>query len=237
MLALQRYRESAEHTVPKLKKAYFKKCQELEEQKRQDHAVALQAKLLAEPMHPGQSYSPLQTPAVEHGHNPYTSPPTSTPPLPPSANPALVHVDIAGDGKTDPTSRKRSASVGQDKAKEVLNDLAVQGKKQITAFISRFGNDKDRSQQSGTASEDDSPPIKSAPLPTHNRGNPMSASLSSLAGINTREGLTFGRENTGRDKAGALKTAKLRREVDEAGKNNPGFDTIFFPNVWLRFYR
>lgn len=188
-------------------------------------------------MHPGQSYSPLQTPAVEHGHNPYTSPPTSTPPLPPSANPALVHVDIAGDGKTDPTSRKRSASVGQDKAKEVLNDLAVQGKKQITAFISRFGNDKDRSQQSGTASEDDSPPIKSAPLPTHNRGNPMSASLSSLAGINTREGLTFGRENTGRDKAGALKTAKLRREVDEAGKNNPGFDTIFFPNVWLRFYR
>lgn len=231
---LQRYRESAEHTVPKLKKAYFKKCQELEEQKRQDQAVALQAKLLAEPMHPGQSYSPLQTPAAEHGHNPYTSPPTSTPPLPPSANPALVHVDIAGDGKSDTTSRKRSASVGQDKAKEVLNDLAVQGKKQITAFISRFGNDKDRAQQSGAASEDDSPPIKSAPLPTHNRGNPMSASISSLAGLNTREGLAFGRENTGRDKAGALKTAKLRREVDEAGEDNPGSDTNYLLKVWLR---
>ncbi|KAI5455025.1 hypothetical protein NCC49_002300 [Naganishia albida] len=213
-----RYRESAEHTVPKLKKAYFKKCQELEEQKRQDQAIALQAKLLAEPMHPGQSYSPLQTPAVENGHNPYTSPPTSTPPLPPSANPALVHVDVTGDAKTDTTSRKRSASVGQDKAKEVLNDLAVQGKKQINAFISRFGSDKDRSQQSGTTSEDDSPPVKSATLPTHNKGNSMSASISSLAGISTRDGLVYGRENTGKDRAGALKTAKLRREVEEADK-------------------
>jgi hypothetical protein len=179
-------------------------------------------------MHPGQSYSPLHTPAVELGHNPYTSPPTSTPPLPPSANPALVHVEVAGEATT---SRKRSASVGQDKAKEVLNDLAVQGKKQINAFISRFGNDKERGQQSGNASEDDSPPVKSAPLPGHNKGNSMSASISSLAGLNTKDGLAYGRENTGRDRAGALKTAKLRREVDEAGEDARSLRT--FP--WLTF--
>lgn len=214
----QRYRESAEHTVPRLKKAYFKKCQELEEQKRQDQAIALQAKLLAEPMNPGQSYSPLGSSPAENPFNPYTSPPTSTPPLPPSNNPALVQLDLGEGAKTDAGSRKRSGSVGQDKAKEVLTDLAVQGKKQISAFISRFGNDKDRSSNSGPGSEDESPPVKSAPLPGHSRGNTMGNSISSLTGVHGKEGLSYGWENPGQAKANALKTLKLRREAEEAGE-------------------
>lgn len=206
--------------MPKLKKAYFKKCQELEEQKRQDQAIALQAKLLAEPMNPGQSYSPLGSSPAETPFNPYTSPPTSNPPLPPSSNPALVQLDLGDAGKIDAGSRKRSGSVGQDKAKEVLTDLAVQGKKQISAFISRFGNDKDRPTHSGPGSEDDSPPIRSAPLPGHSRGNTTSSSISSLAGVHGKEGLASGWENPGQAKASALKTSKLRREADEAGERN-----------------
>jgi len=130
----------------------------------------------------------------------------------------LVHVDLTDDGKTDAASRKRSASVGQDKAKEVFNDLAVQGKKQISALISRFGAERDRTHPGGPGSEEDSPPVKLGPLPSHNRSTPMGASISSLTGLNTWEGLVYGRENTGRDKAGALKTAKLRREAEEAGE-------------------
>jgi hypothetical protein len=192
----------------------------LEEQKRQDQAIALQAKLLAEPMNPGQSYSPLGSSPAETPANPYTSPPTSTPPLPPSSNPALVQLDLSEGGRADGGSRKRSGSVGQDKAKEVLTDLAVQGKKQISAFMSRFGNDKDRSLHSGQVSEDDSPPIKSAPLPSHNRNNTMSSSISSLAGVTNREGLSSGWENPVQAKANALKTVKLRREAEEAGEKS-----------------
>ncbi|KAJ9097835.1 hypothetical protein QFC19_006625 [Naganishia cerealis] len=213
-----RYKECADHTVPKLKKAYFKKCQELEEQKRQDQAIALQAKLLADPMTPGQSYSPLGASVPDHITSAYTSPPTSTPPLPPSSNPALVHVDLE-DRRANPQSRNRAGSVGQDKAKEVLNDLAIQGKKQINAFMLRFNNDKERSLSSGPASpDDDNPPVRTGPLPGHNRGTSMGTSISTLTGFGNRDGLAYGRDNIGRDKAGALKTVKLRREAEEADK-------------------
>ena len=172
-------------------------------------------------MNPGQSYSPLGSSAAETPFHPYTSPPTSNPPLPPSSNPALVQLDLGDGGKNEAGSRNRSGSVGQDKAKEVLTDLAVQGKKQISAFMSRFGNDKDRStSHSGPGSEDDSPPIRSAPLSGHNRGAMMGSSISSLAGVHGKDGLASGWENPGQAKASALKTSKLRREADEAGKTS-----------------
>jgi hypothetical protein len=199
-----------------LKKAYFKKCQELEEQKRQDQAIAMQAKLLADPMNPGQSYSPLGASAPDHNPNTYHSPPTSTPPLPPSANPALAHIDLNDDSRAEVQSRKRAGSVGQDKAKEVLSDLATQGKKQINAFMQRFGTEKERGHAG--ISDDDSPPARTGPLPSHNRGTASGSSISTLAALTNREGLAYGRDNTGRDKAMALKTVKLRREAEEAGE-------------------
>lgn len=215
LLFPKRYKECADHTVPKLKKAYLKKCQELEEQKRQDQAIAMQAKLLADPINPGQSYSPLGTSAPDHSPSTYQSPPTSTPPLPPSANPALVHIDLNEDNRAESQSRKRAGSVGQDKAKEVLSDLATQGKKQINAFMQRFGTEKDRGH-SGT-SDDDSPPARTGPLPSHNRGTASGSSISTLTAFANRDGLAYGRDNAGRDKAMALKTVKCRREAEEAG--------------------
>ncbi|KAJ9126546.1 hypothetical protein QFC24_001574 [Naganishia onofrii] len=214
--AESRYKESADQTVPKLKKAYFKKCQELEEQKRQDQAIAMQAKLLADPMNPGQSYSPLGASAPDQNPNTYHSPPTSTPPLPPSANPALAHIDLNDDSRAEVQSRKRAGSVGQDKAKEVLSDLATQGKKQINAFMQRFGTEKERGHAG--ISDDDSPPARTGPLPSHNRGTASGSSISTLAALTNREGFAYGRDNTGRDKAMALKTVKLRREAEEADK-------------------
>ncbi|KAJ9124055.1 hypothetical protein QFC22_000848 [Naganishia vaughanmartiniae] len=215
-MAESRYKDCADHTVPKLKKAYFKKCQELEEQKRQDQAIAIQAKLLAEPMNPGQSYSPLGASAPDHNPNTYHSPPTSTPPLPPSANPALAHVDLNDDSRAESQSRKRAGSVGHDKAKEVLSDLANQGKKQINAFMQRFGNEKERGNF-GT-SDDESPPTRTGPLPSHNRGTASGSSISTLAAFTNRDGLAYGKDNAGRDKAMALKTVKLRRDAEGADK-------------------
>lgn len=214
------YIEQAEHTLPKLKKAYFKKCQEVEDQKRQDHAIALQAKLLSDPVHADRSYSPLATPANELSGIPYTSPPSVTGPLPPSANPAFINNNMTFDTESHTGGRKRSGSTGQ--TKDVLGDLANTGKRGLNAFMARFGGDKDKEKSpeegfvvlpptgTGAVSGPGSLPI-SAPLPTGGTaGHARNPSLA-FSGTRMGDGVAV--------KASAMKGVKLRREADEAGGN------------------
>ena len=214
------YIHQAEHTLPKLKKAYFKKCQEVEDQKRQDSAIALQARLLSDPVHADRSYSPLGTPSYEHTSNPYTSPPGSSAPLPPSSNPALMNnISFDNDG---PGGRKRAGSTGQaDKAKEVFGDLANTGKRGLNAFMARFGGDKDKDKspeegfvvlppaQGGSPSgrEGGMQPLPSAPM-GQGLGHARSPSTTYGAG-RVPDGIAV--------KASAMKGVKLKREAEEAG--------------------
>lgn len=212
------YIDQAEHTLPKLKKAYFKKCQEVEEQKRQDSAIALQARLLSDPVHADRSYSPLGTPSYEHASNPYTSPPGTSAPLPPSANPALQN-NVSFD--TDASSgRRRAGSTGQadNKAKEVFGDLANTGKRGLNAFMARFGGDKDK---------DKSPEEGFVVLPPAQGGSPSSG-MPALPSAPMGQGLGHARTpstpyGAGRVpdgiavKASAMKGVKLKREAEEAG--------------------
>lgn len=145
------YEEQAHNKVPKLKKAYFQKCQavevsralpmcprgraDLQDHKRQEAAVAAQARLLATP----SPSSPATTPLLEHpnalslsgsmmsqhsyGTSPFAgssalSPPISTGPLPPTSNPAMLDVQSAGgfvpparSSAATPAHGERSASI------------------------------------------------------------------------------------------------------------------------------
>lgn len=242
-LANEMYIEQAEHKVPKLKRQYFKKCAEVEEQKKQEAAIALQAKLLSDPIRqpprgnngesPSSSTKDLPTDyphylAAGHGG----TPPTVSDPLPPSSNPAAINIDhealVSGGGGG---GRKRSGSTNQqEKAKEVLNEIALQGKRQINAFISRFGGggsggggDRERGDEdlgvnslSSTVGSGSGPGAATAAggPPTHTRymssdGGRPSASASASSG-HVREGSNV--------KPSALKGVKLKREAEEAGK-------------------
>lgn len=222
-----------------------------QDQKRQDAAVALQAKLLADPIKPSANTSPLadESPtqtsfplfsgagaAHPHGHGP----PISAPPAAPSANPALLGAEPAHYAPTpaadDKKGRKRSGSgtaqfaQTQAQAKEVFNDFASQGKKQINSFLSRLGGDRDRDRSgAGTpAGERDdagagaAPPAVSAPVVsgfshTHSRSL---ADRPAVGTLTTRDAyLPPGAGASGLGKPpSALKGVKLRREMEEADK-------------------
>jgi hypothetical protein len=218
------YIDQAEHTLPKLKKAYFKKCQEVEDQKRQDAAIAHQARLLSDPVHGDRSYSPLGTPSYEHSSNPYASPPGMSAPLPPSANPALANnVSFDNDG---PGGRRRAGSTGQaDKAKEVFGDLASTGKRGLNAFMARFGGDKEKEKDTKSPEEGFVvlPPAHQSGSPLNSGGmQPLpSAPMGTALGHVKSPSGSYG---TGRVpdgiavKASAMKGVKLKREAEEAGE-------------------
>jgi hypothetical protein len=217
------YIDQAEHTLPKLKKAYFKKCQEAEDQKRQDSAIALQAKLLSDPIQADKSYSPLGTPSYDGQVNPYASPPSHTAPLPAMGNPALAN-NMTFD--TDALGgRKRSGSVGQtDKAKEVFGDLASTGKRGLNAFMARFGGDKDKDKspeegfvvlppaQSGSPLARDGPSSQLSGNPAGHAGTHHRAPSASYGAGRVPDGIAV--------KASAMKGVKLKREAEEAGEQS-----------------
>ncbi|EIW67032.1 hypothetical protein TREMEDRAFT_34219 [Tremella mesenterica DSM 1558] len=202
--ATDMYEEHARNHLPKLKRSYFQKCQALEDHKRQEHAIAMQAKLLATNSPPVNATPPTPQPeppysAFYHGSQAGFSPPVTNPPLPPMSNPALESPSHEKPNVTfSPTTKEKSggrlragsASGGDGKTKDVLNDLATQSKKGFNAIIQRLGGDKDKDrEEAGFVLVGD-------------------------------EGLQ--RRGTGRDGSGklsgAMRGAKLKRDAEEADK-------------------
>lgn len=218
------YIEHSETTLPKLKKAYFKKCQEAEDQKRQDTAVALQAKLLSDPVQYERQSPPLGAATHDPLGNAYTSPPTITSPLPPMANPAISS-SIGTENDATSGGRRRAGSAGQaDKTKDVFGELANSGKRGLNAFMAKFGGEKDKPQSPDESTPAFSPPSAfnfGSPPNTGGIGQVTSPGFDGSGGHGKTPSLSFG---AGRIpdgvpvKASAMKGAKLRREADEADK-------------------
>nr|XP_019009767.1 uncharacterized protein I206_05327 [Kwoniella pini CBS 10737]OCF48548.1 hypothetical protein I206_05327 [Kwoniella pini CBS 10737] len=148
-LANDMYDDHARTQLPKLKKNYNQKHQALEDHKRQENAIAMQARLLSTPSPPSPAGTPLHEHpfAVPAGPS-YTSPPTTTGPLPAMSNPALphsepVHAPFSPEKKMN-RLRAGSASGGESKGKDVLNDIAHQSKKGFSAFMQKLGGDRDK---------------------------------------------------------------------------------------------
>ncbi|WWD21112.1 hypothetical protein CI109_105593 [Kwoniella shandongensis] len=229
-LANEMYEDHARNQLPKLKKAYYQKCQALEDHKRQEHAIAMQAKLLSSPSPP-----PGGTPLHDHpfaiptGPS-YTSPPTANAPLPPSSNPSFPQ------GLTETTSftpshsqsssmafspsqreekkhgnrlRASSASGNDSKPKDVLNDIAAQSKKGFSAFMQKLGGDRDKEGHDFhglVTSESDS-----------NLQRRGTATNSNAKALGTMRGVRIKREADEADKAYRLgvfhlESLRLRRE-------------------------
>jgi hypothetical protein len=185
-----------------------------QDHKRQEQAIALQAKLLAD-----SSTSPLGTPLKEHPN--YLTPPSGTAALPPSANPALGLADTASflhdrpqisfnpsekfrERSSTSTGRHRSGSAsggggGDGKTKEVLNDIAHQSKKGFNAIMQKLSGDKDRADKE--------------------EGGYVMVGSSSGDG----EGSGLQRRGTGRGDPtrgmGTMRGVKLKRDADDAGKS------------------
>lgn len=161
------YEDHAKHQLPKLKKTYFQKSQVLEDHRRQENAIATQARLLSSPSPP----SPTSTPLQEHPFSvatgaPYALPPAIIPPLPSMGNPAAssaskVLTQEATSGMSVPSPNKdrenvmkfgnrlraESGSGLEGRSRDVLNDIAAHGKKGFSAFMQRLGGDKDRERE------------------------------------------------------------------------------------------
>lgn len=169
----------------------------------------MQAKLLSQPT------SPNQGPADQLGAL-NISPPTSTAPLPPMANPALVQSppppgssDGNGSGGSPSKSgRLRAGSAshthGQDnRTKEVFNDIAQQSKRGFNAFMQKLGGDRDRERDK----EEGGFVVV---------GSPESEGLSS-AGVQRRGTIQgVGMKGASARQMGQLKT---KREAEEAGQS------------------
>ncbi|ADV23223.1 glucosamine 6-phosphate N-acetyltransferase [Cryptococcus gattii E566] len=142
-LAEHMYEDHAKHQLPKLKKAYFQKSQLLEDHRRQEIAIATQARLLSSPSPP----SPTSTPLQEHPFSvvtgtSYALPSTVTVPLPPVNNPA-----VSSASKVLTQEATSDISGLESKSRDVLNDIAAHGKKGFSAFMQRLGGDKDRERE------------------------------------------------------------------------------------------
>ncbi|OWZ75844.1 glucosamine 6-phosphate N-acetyltransferase [Cryptococcus neoformans Tu401-1] len=166
-LAEHMYEDHAKHQLPKLKKTYFQKSQVLEDHRRQENAIATQARLLSSPSPP----SPTSTPLQEHPFSvatgaPYALPPAIISPLPSMGNPAAssaskVLTQEATSGMSVPSPNKdrenvmkfgnrlraESGSGLEGRSRDVLNDIAAHGKKGFSAFMQRLGGDKDRERE------------------------------------------------------------------------------------------
>ncbi|KAK6904389.1 hypothetical protein I203_105202 [Kwoniella mangroviensis CBS 8507] len=207
-LANEAYDDHARSHLPKLKKSYYQKCQALEDHKRQEHAIAMQARLLSTPSPP----SPANTPLHEHpfavpAGPSYTSPPISTPPLPAMSNPALPQPEPVHAGREDKKVnrlRAGSASGGESKGKDVLNDIAQQSKKGFSAFIQKLGGDKDKDKDKD---KDDYIIVGGGDGDLGGSGNLQ------------RRGTGAGGPNNSNQKAlSAMRAVRVKRDADEADK-------------------
>lgn len=119
-----------------------------QEHKRQENAIAMQAKLLSQPT------SPNQGPVDQLGAL-NLSPPNSLAPLPPMSNPALAQSTPPDNTSPSKSGRLRAGSAsthahghGQDnRTKEVFNDIAQQSKRGFNAFMQKLGGDRDKERE------------------------------------------------------------------------------------------
>ncbi|WWC91300.1 uncharacterized protein L201_006243 [Kwoniella dendrophila CBS 6074] len=225
-LANEMYDDHAKTQLPKLKKTYYLKCQALEDHKRQEHAIAMQARLLSTPSPP----SPATTPLHEHpfaipAGPSYTSPPTSTGPLPPMGNPALsqpepIHAPFSPSKEEKRTSRLRAGSAsggGGGGSKDVFNDLAQQSKKGFSAFMQKLGGDKDKDKEKDRKEDKE----KDDYIIVGASGN--SGDNGDLGGHNNsnsnlqRRGTTTSQANS-QKAIGAMRGVRAKREADDADK-------------------
>ncbi|WVW79250.1 hypothetical protein I302_101216 [Kwoniella bestiolae CBS 10118] len=210
-LANEMYDDHARTQLPKLKKTYYHKCQALEDHKRQEHAIAMQARLLSTPSPP----SPASTPLHEHpfavpAGPSYISPPTSTPPLPAMSNPALSQPEPLHSTREDKKAnrlRAGSASGGESKGKDVLNDIAQQSKKGFSAFMQKLGGDKDKDKDSHKDKDD------------YIIVGGGDGDLGGSGSLQRRGTGTSGANSNSNQKAlSAMRAVKVKREADEADK-------------------
>jgi hypothetical protein len=158
----------------------------------------MQAKLLSQPTSPNQ-------PAVDMPSNLNTmSPPTFSGPLPPLANPAMNHPQSS---ETSPSKSGRhragsaSITLGQDKTKDVFNDLAQQSKRGFNAFMQKLGGDRDKERER----EDGGFVVV---------GSPESEGSTSLQRRGTLQGV--GMKGASARQMGQLKS---KRDAEEAGQS------------------
>ncbi|EJU00982.1 RhoGAP-domain-containing protein [Dacryopinax primogenitus] len=125
----QRYQEMAESTLPRLKRNYIKKCQDVEDHRAQERAIEMQKQLLSNPLAaptgPGGSLS--NVPMAPQAISPI--------PLPPSAG--------------LPTQRARSPSGSGG-----FSDLAQHGKKQFGQFMNFLNERRDVREGNGPVNKD-----------------------------------------------------------------------------------
>ncbi|WRT68976.1 uncharacterized protein IL334_005958 [Kwoniella shivajii] len=228
-LANEMYEDHARSQLPKLKKTYYQKCQGLEDHKRQENAIAAQARLLSTPSPPSPATTPLHEHpfAIPSGPS-YTSPPTFTGPLPPISNPAIsqpepVHQSFSPskeEKKAANRLRAGSASTG-DKSKDVLNDLAQQSKKGFSAFMQKLGGDKDKEKDShnhGHGHGHSQNHKDDYIIGGMGGGGGDSGELSGTGNLQ-RIGTTNSVANQQQKALGAMKGVRLKREADEADKS------------------
>lgn len=213
--ATESYEEWAFGKVPKLHDKYFSKCNSLEEMKRQEQAIALQAKLLSEaPLPPTPETKPHPYSKERPGHSHSGSASSLVPPSQTASWPSGLS-DAAESSPTSPSSalqspqlpteprtlqvtttisgnRARSGSNSgltavDTKSKEVLSDIAAHSKRGFAAIMQRLGDRRD---------DDASPPheeqLTPQRTPTVRRGSVRHTN--------------------------AMKSVKVKREADEADK-------------------
>ncbi|KZT52760.1 RhoGAP-domain-containing protein [Calocera cornea HHB12733] len=125
----QRYHEMADSILPRLKRNYVKKCQDVEDHRAQERAVEMQKQLLSTPM------SPPQGPSTSSSNLSAAPQPVSPIPLPPST--------------AAPVQRARSPS-----ASGGLSDLAQHGKKQFGQLMNFLNERRDGREGNGPLPKD-----------------------------------------------------------------------------------
>ena len=137
------YEDHARNNLPRLKRAYFARCQALEDHKRQERAIVMQAKLLADsPTSPSSSLK-------EHPYGRPMSPPTATGAQPPASNPAMLSPDPYSQPEKKGNRLRAGSASGAGDVKEVFTDLAAQSKKGFSAIMQKLGGDKGDKEESG----------------------------------------------------------------------------------------
>ncbi|KZP00770.1 RhoGAP-domain-containing protein [Calocera viscosa TUFC12733] len=125
----QRYHEMADSTLPRLKRNYVKKCQDVEDHRAQERAIEMQKQLLSTPM------SPPQGPSTSSSNLGTMQQTVSPIPLPPSTGAPMQR------------ARSPSASGG-------LSDLAQHGKKQFGQLMNFLNERRDGREGNGPLSKD-----------------------------------------------------------------------------------
>ena len=131
----------------------------------------------------------------------------------------------AGGGRKRSGSNSVQFAQTQAQAKEVLNELAQHSKKQLNAFMSRLGKDKDKPDDKDKTEREEQT-TTAAPLTVNTTGPSFAHAHNKSITERIGAGAAVGRDAYMPPGAGAsgqgrpptaLKGVKLRREMEEAG--------------------